>query len=61
MNNDVLASLKMMLTFAQNDVVPDGTNEKIQADWLGFFVLRQRKRYFSRFVLRIRTQTSFML
>ena len=37
MQNDVLALLEMMLTFGQMMLCPADTNEKIQADWLGFF------------------------
>ena len=36
-DNDVLALLEMMLTFGQMMLCPTDTNEKIQADWLGFF------------------------
>ena len=35
--NDVLALLEMMLTLRANDVVPCGTNEKIQLERVGFF------------------------
>ena len=35
--NDVLATLEMMLPSRANDVVPCGTNEKIQVFRLGFF------------------------